>query len=43
MAKLMSNPRTMAYFQDPKFRNLFEMCKQNPQMLMQMMQIDPRF
>lgn len=43
MAKLMSNPRVMGYFQDPKFRNLFEMCKQNPQMLMQMMQVDPRF
>ena len=30
MAKLMANPRTAAYFQDPKFRNTFEICKQNP-------------
>ena len=30
MVKLMSNPRIAAYFQDPKFRNTFEMCKQNP-------------
>ena len=43
MMKLMSNPRTAAYFQDHKFRNMFEMCKQNPQMLMQLMQTDPRF
>lgn len=42
MAKLMSNPRIAGYFQDPKFRNTFEMCKQNPQMLMQLMQVDPR-
>jgi stress-induced-phosphoprotein 1 len=42
MAKLMANPRIAGYFQDPKFRNTFEMCKQNPQMLMQLMQVDPR-
>lgn len=30
MAKLMSNPRIAAYFQDPKFKSMFEMCKQNP-------------
>ena len=30
MAKLMSNPRTAAFFQDPQFRNLFELAKQNP-------------
>lgn len=43
MARLMTNPKTAAYFQDPKFRTLFEMCKQNPQMLTQVMQMDPRF
>jgi len=42
MAKLMANPRIAGYFQDPKFRTTFEMCKQNPQMLMQLMQVDPR-
>ena len=29
MDKLMTNPRIAGYFQDPKFRNSFEMCKQN--------------
>ena len=43
MMKLMANPRIAGYFQDPKFRNSFEMCKKDPQMLMQMVQIDPRF
>lgn len=43
MAKLMMNPRIAKYFEDVKFRNMFEMVKQNPQMLMQVMQTDPRF
>jgi stress-induced-phosphoprotein 1 len=43
MAKLMANPRTAAYFQDVQFKTMFEMCKQQPQMLMQVMQSDPRF
>ena len=43
MVKLMANPRTAKYFEDPQFRNMFEMCKQQPQMLMQLMQSDPRF
>jgi stress-induced-phosphoprotein 1 len=30
MVKLMANPRIAGYFQDPKFRQTFEMCKQNP-------------
>jgi hypothetical protein len=34
MMKLMAIPRIAAYFQDPKFRNSFEMCKKDPQMLM---------
>jgi len=34
MMKLMMNPRIAGYFQDPQFRMKFEMCKQNPQMLM---------
>ena len=43
MAKLMANPRIAGYFQDPKFRNSFEMCKKDPQIMMQMIQMDPRF
>ena len=43
MMKLMANPRIAGYFQDPKFRNSFEMCKKDPQIMMQMIQIDPRF
>jgi stress-induced-phosphoprotein 1 len=27
VAKLMANPRTAKYFEDPKFRNMFELCK----------------
>ena len=30
MMKLMANPRTAMYFQDPMFRNKFEIMKQNP-------------
>lgn len=43
MAKLMSNPRIAKYFEDPKFRNTFELVKRDPQMMMQIMQTDPRF
>lgn len=43
MAKLMANPRIAKYFEDPKFRNMFEMVKRDPQMMMQIMQTDPRF
>ena len=35
--KLKSNPRIAKYFEDPKFKNLFDLCVQNPQMLMQVM------
>jgi hypothetical protein len=30
MMKLMSNPRIAKYFEDPKFRNMFEMMKKDP-------------
>ena len=43
MMKLMANPRIAGYFQDPKFRNSFEMCKKDPQIMMQLVQMDPRF
>ena len=43
MARCMADPKISQYFKDPQFKNMFEMCKQNPQMLMQFMQMDPRF
>ena len=43
MAKLKANPRIANYFNDPKFCNMFEMMKQNPQVMMQLVQSDPRF
>lgn len=43
MMKLMANPRIAKYFEDIKFRNTFEMVKRDPQMLMKIMQTDPRF
>jgi stress-induced-phosphoprotein 1 len=43
MLKLMSNPRIANYFKDPQFRAMFEFVKKDPQMLMQVMQKDPRF
>ena len=43
LAKLNTNPKIAKYFENPKFKNLFELCQQNPQMLMQVMQMDPRF
>lgn len=42
MAKLMANPRIAGYFKDPKFVNTFEMCKRDPQIMMQLMQTDMR-
>lgn len=43
LAKVKLVPRIAKYFEDPKFKNLFELCQANPQMLMQVMQMDPRF
>ena len=43
LAKLKTNPKFAAYFQDVQFKNMFDMCMMNPQMLMQAMQMDPRF
>lgn len=43
LEKLKTNPKFAAYFQDVQFKNTFDMCMQNPQMLMQAMQMDPRF
>ena len=43
MVKLMSNPRIANYFKDPQFRTKFEFLKRDPQMMMQVIQTDPRF
>lgn len=43
MAKLMMNEKTRKHLQDPDFKMKFEFCKTNPQMMMQLMQSDPRF
>lgn len=40
--KLMANPKTAAYMQDPQFAMKWEMCQQNPQQMMQLMQMDGR-
>ena len=40
--KLMSNPETAAFFKDPQFAMKWEMCQQNPQQMMQLMQMDGR-
>ena len=37
MAKLMANEKTAKYFEDPDFKQKFEMCKLNPQFMMQLM------
>jgi len=43
MAKLHADPKTKPFMNDPDFVNKIEFCKHNPQMLMQLMQTDPRF
>ena len=44
MAKAEADPKIAQWLKDDvQFRNMFDMCKQNPQMLMQLMQTDPRF
>lgn len=42
MAKLAADPEIAGYMQDPKFMQTLMMCQQNPTMLLQMMQMDPR-
>ena len=43
LEKLRSNPKIAAHLQDVQFKNMYDMCVQNPNMLMQLMQADPRF
>jgi hypothetical protein len=40
---LKTNPKIAGHLMDPQFRSLYDMCIANPQMLMQVMQMDPRF
>jgi hypothetical protein len=40
---LRANPRIAQYFNDPQFNNMWQACQKNPQMLMQLIQSDPRF
>lgn len=37
LARLKTNPKFAAYFQDIQFKNMFDLCMVNPQMLMQAM------
>lgn len=39
----MANEWTWSFFSDPDFKNKWELCKMNPQFLMQLMQSDPWF
>lgn len=43
LTKLMMNEKTRRYMDDPDFKMKFEFCKSNPQMFMQLMQVDKRF
>ena len=38
LMKVMANPKFKEYFKDPNFSNMINMCMQNPQMFMMMMQ-----
>jgi hypothetical protein len=37
MNKLKKNPKIAKYFEDPQFNVMWQMCQQNPQMMMQIM------
>lgn len=41
-AKLKADDRTKKYFEDPQFCSMWAMLKQQPQMMMQLFQSDPR-
>ncbi len=43
LTKLKTNPKIAMHLMDPQFKNMYDMCIANPQMLMQVMQMDPRF
>lgn len=41
--ELKRNPRIAKYFEDPHFRNKWDVCQKDPQAMMQFVQTDPRF
>lgn len=43
MAKLQADPKVSGFMKDQDFMNKLTLCKQNPQMMMQLMQMDQRF
>jgi len=43
LEKLKTNPKIAKHLQDTQFKNLYDMCIAQPNMLMQLMQMDPRF
>eukprot|EP00830_Metopus_es_P010388 TRINITY_DN1999_c0_g1_i1.p1 TRINITY_DN1999_c0_g1~~TRINITY_DN1999_c0_g1_i1.p1 ORF type:complete len:591 (+),score=196.13 TRINITY_DN1999_c0_g1_i1:70-1842(+) len=43
LGKLLADPVTKEYFKDKDFIAKLQLCQQNPQMLIQLMQSDPRF
>lgn len=43
LERIKTMPKFAPYFADIQFKNTFDMCMMNPQMLMQVMQQDPRF
>jgi len=43
LEKLKTKPKIAAHLMDPKFKSLYDMCIMQPNMLMQLMQMDPRF
>ena len=43
MSKLMNNERTRKYFENQDFINKFEAVQQNPDLMQQLIQTDPRF
>ena len=42
LMKAMQNPKIAKHFEDPSFMTKINMCMQNPQMFIMMMQQDPR-
>lgn len=42
MLKLMSNPETKDFINDPEFMKKVQICMKNPQMAQMMMQSDPK-
>ena len=43
LERMKTVPKFAPWFKDVQFNNMFEMCKQNPMMILQLSQQDPRF